>query len=158
MDYQKLLNESLIEFVKKVLSIVQLEGLVGDHHFYLSFITNDPEVRLSERVKSNYPDEITIVLQNQFEKLIVNPDSFSVKLAFNNIPEVIVVPFRCLTSFADPSVNFNLQFRHKALTSDTIILRNLNKKEKKQDSNKKPELDKPTRITNNVIILDKFRK
>ena len=157
MDYQKLLNESLIDFVKKVLSKVQVEGLSGDQHFYLSFFTSDPEVQLSSRIKSQYPDEITIVLQNQFENLTVNPDSFSVKLAFNSIPEVIVVPYRCLTSFADPSVNFNLQFKHKPVASDTIILSTLNKKEKMQTV-KKPETKKTKKTTNNVIMLDKFRK
>lgn len=157
MDYQKLLNESLIEFVKKVLFKVQLEGLSGGHHFYLSFITSDPEVQLSSCIRNQYPDEITIVLQNQFENLTVNSDSFSVRLAFNNIFEVIVVPFRCLTSFADPSVNFNLQFKHKPFSSDATILSALGKKDKTNDA-EKPKTSKSKKTTNNVIILDKFRK
>lgn len=157
MDYQKLLNESLIEFVKKVLLKVQLDGLHGDHHFYLSFITNNPNVQLSQRIKEQYPEEITIVLQNQFENLVVNADSFSVKLAFNNIPEIIIVPFNCLTSFTDPSVNFNLQFKHKALAPDTIFLKTLGNKEKAL-SNKAIKKDEAKKVTDNVIMLDKFRK
>ena len=157
MDYQRFLNESLIEFVKKVLLKVQHDGLQGDHHFYLSFITNNRKVQLSQRIKEQYPEEITIVLQNQFENLIVNPDSFSVKLAFNNIPEFIIVPFNCLTSFADPSVNFNLQFKHKMLTADNVILSTLVKKDKMQ-STKKLEAVKAKKTTSNIIMLDKFRK
>jgi len=157
MDYQKLLNESLIEFVKKVLLKVQLDGLHGDHHFYLSFITNNPNVQLSQRIKEQYPEEITIVLQNQFENLVVNADSFSVKLAFNNIPEIIIVPFNCLTSFTDPSVNFNLQFKQKALAPDTIFLKSLGNKEKAL-SGKTIKKDEAKKATDNVIMLDKFRK
>lgn len=157
MDYQKLLDESLIEFVKKVLLRVQYDGLQGNHHFYLSFITNNPKVQLSQRIKEQYPEEITIVLQNQFENLVVNPDSFSVKLAFNNIPEFIIVPFNCLTSFADPSVNFNLQFKHKMLATDNIVLGSLAKKDKIQNS-KKLEDASVKKSTSNIIMLDKFRK
>lgn len=157
MDYQKFLDESLIEFVKKVLLKVQQDGLQGDHHFYLSFITNNPKVQLSQRIKEQYPEEITIVLQNQFENLIVNSDSFSVKLAFNNIPEFIIVPFNCLTSFADPSVNFNLQFKHKMLSVENVILGTLGKKQKAQTI-KKPEDIKVKKASSNIIMLDKFRK
>ena len=86
------------------------EGLPGDHHFYVTFKTHAPGVQLSSRMKAQYPDEITIVLQHQFWDLSVNERQFEVGLSFSNIPERLIVPFSALTGFHDPIAPFTLKF------------------------------------------------
>jgi hypothetical protein len=85
-------------------------GLIGDHHFYVSFETEAPGVTLSKRLREKYPREMTIVLQHRFWDLVVSEDRFEVKLTFDGIPERLVVPFSALKVFFDPSVRFGLQF------------------------------------------------
>jgi hypothetical protein len=96
--------------VRTVLADGATKGLPGDHHFYISFDTRAEGVVLSPRIKAQYPKEMTIVLQHQFWDLTVTPDRFEVGLSFSGIPERLVVPFRAITGFADPSVQFVLQF------------------------------------------------
>ena len=49
---------------------------------------------MSKRLKEQYPEEMTIVLQYQFWDLQVTNERFEVKLSFSNVPERLVVPFR----------------------------------------------------------------
>ena len=112
IDYSALVDDAMHLIVKKSLRIFAQANLHGDHHFFISFITKYPGVVISEKLHNKYPYEMTIVLQHQFEKLIVSDDHFSVLLSFDNQQEKIVIPFAALTAFADPSVKFGLQFRH----------------------------------------------
>ncbi|MBN8827529.1 MAG: hypothetical protein J0H68_02355 [Sphingobacteriia bacterium] len=111
INYSLIIDDALHYAVKKVLELTQRQGLIGNHHFFISFVTTYPGVNLSERIRSKYPDEITIVLQHQFEDLKVEDHQFSVTLSFNNVKEKVVIPFAALTAFADPSAKFGLQFR-----------------------------------------------
>jgi hypothetical protein len=52
--------------VRDVLRRISSLGLPGEHHFYISFSTVHPDVKISEQLRSKYPKEITIVLQHQF--------------------------------------------------------------------------------------------
>src|ERR1700679_1856089 len=54
---------------------------------------------------------MTIVLQYQFFGLKLDDDSFTVTLSFNNVKERLIIPIEAITTFADPSVNFALQFQ-----------------------------------------------
>lgn len=110
-DYQSLIDDAMIDIVRSVLIKVQDNGFLGEQCFYISFRTDHPEVIISKQLKSRYPEEITIVLQYQFKDLRVMQDRFSVDLSFGGVYENIEVPFLALTGFADPSVNFSLQFR-----------------------------------------------
>lgn len=110
IDYPSLIDEAMRGVVKRVLSIVNKEGLPGKHHFFVSFATDFPGVRISPQLRERYPDEMTIVLQHQYWDLKVMDDHFSIMLSFNNIPEKLVVPYAALTAFADPSIKFGLQF------------------------------------------------
>ncbi|MGC6471992.1 MAG: SspB family protein [Parvibaculales bacterium] len=103
-------QNALRDVVRGVLAETAKNGLPGDHHFYLSFTTHAPGVVVSDKVRENNPDEMTIVLQNQFEDLNVMDDHFTVRLSFNQIPETLIVPFSALTRFYDPSVSFGLMF------------------------------------------------
>ncbi len=108
--YDILAQEALRGVVKKVIQEVTKTGLPGDHHFYITFDTNHPGVRLSSRMKEKYPDEMTIVVQHQFWDLESDNNGFSIGLSFDNIPESLLVPFSSIRGFFDPSVQFGLQF------------------------------------------------
>ncbi len=96
--------------VRKVLADAAREGLPGEHHFYITFRTQAPGVRLSDRLREQYPNEMTIILQYQFWDLQVDEEGFDVGLHFKNIPERLHVPFEAITGFYDPSVQFGLKF------------------------------------------------
>src|SRR3984893_4170425 len=108
--YDLLVQDALRGAVRKVLSGVARDGVPGEHHFYIGFRTHARGVRLSSRMREKYPDEMTIVLQHQFWDLSVAEQAFEVGLSFQNIPEMLLIPFDAVTRFADPSVGFELQF------------------------------------------------
>jgi hypothetical protein len=108
--YDILAQEALRGLVRNVLADAAKKGLPGDHHFYISFDTTAPGVRLSPRLIEQYPEEMTIVLQHQFWDLKVNAEAFEVGLSFGGVPERLLVPFEAITGFRDPSVQFALQF------------------------------------------------
>jgi len=108
--YDLMVQEALKGVVRKLLIDAASSGLPGDHHFYISFRTPDPGVRISNRLREKYPEEMTIVLQHQFWDLGVTEHTFEVGLSFSGIPERLLVPFDSLTGFFDPSVQFGLKF------------------------------------------------
>jgi hypothetical protein len=108
--YDLLTQEALRGVLHKVLADVAARGLPGDHHFFISFDTRADGVKMSDRLKAKYPEELTIVLQHQFWDLAVADESFSVGVSFNGIPERLTVPFAAIKGFFDPSVQFGLQF------------------------------------------------
>lgn len=144
IDYPGFIDEAMRGVVRKALRQVAESGLPGDHHFYISFATEHPGVRVSPALKTRYPKEMTIVIQFQFWDLTVEDEGFSVTLSFNNVPEKLVVPFAALIAFADPSVKFGLQF-HAAPS---------------EDAPPPPHADneEPEASSAEVISLDAFRK
>ena len=108
--YDILAQDALRGVVRKVLSEVSRTGLPGEHHFFISFATRAPGVRISSRLLDQYPEEITIILQHQYWDLTVTEHAFEVGLSFNGVPERLLVPFTALKGFLDPSVQFGLQF------------------------------------------------
>ncbi|MCC0809326.1 Stringent starvation protein B [Methylobacterium sp. W2] len=108
--YDLLVQDALRGVVRKVLTDAAREGLAGEHHFYVSFRTEAPGVRMSQRLREKYPQDMTIVLQHQFWDLGVTEHSFEVGLSFSGVPERLLVPFDALSGFFDPSVQFGLKF------------------------------------------------
>lgn len=108
--YDILTQDALRSVVRKVLAEVARTGLPGDHHFYISFLTTAPGVRISSRLLNEYPEEMTIVVQHQFWDLKVTDTFFELGLSFGSTPEKLLVPFSALKGFVDPSVQFGLQF------------------------------------------------
>ncbi|MBX6427211.1 MAG: Stringent starvation protein B [Variibacter sp.] len=108
--YDLLVREALRGVVRRVVADVAKNGLPGDHHFYIAFDTRAPGVRLSQRLRDQYPHEMTIVLQHQFWDLTVDEHGFEVGLSFGGIPERLAVPFEAIKGFFDPSVQFGLEF------------------------------------------------
>jgi hypothetical protein len=120
IDYNALAQEALRGIVRKVLLSVATSGLPGEHHFFIAFDTRLPGVVVSRRLKERYPEEMTIVLQHQFERLTVTDDRFEVTLSFDNVPERLTVPLRAVRKFFDPSVPFVLQFEGSDLAGDEV--------------------------------------
>jgi hypothetical protein len=108
--YDLLTQQALRGVVRNVLADTAKKGLIGDHHFYITFDTQAPGVRLSERMRTQYPEHMTIILQHQFWDLTVSDDAFEVGLSFGGVPEKLSVPFEAIKGFFDPSVQFGLQF------------------------------------------------
>ena len=73
---------------------------------------------LSNRLREQYPDEMTVVLQHRFWDLIVDDERFEVKLTFNSIPERLVIPYQSIKVFFDPSVPYGLQFEASQMMSE----------------------------------------
>ena len=109
-EYQNLIQEALLGVVRKILKKTADEGLAEPHHFYITFQTTNEGVKIPSFLKERFPNEMTIVLQYQFDELIVEEDFFSVLLSFNGRPEKLVIPFKSLLTFADPSQEFVLRF------------------------------------------------
>ena len=111
LQYDKMVENALRGVVRQALIYVSKNGLPGNHHFYLTFRTDHPGVDISDALRGQYPNDMTVVLQHQYWGLEVNDDHFVVNLSFSNMPERLQVPYAALMSFVDPSVKFGLQFQ-----------------------------------------------
>jgi uncharacterized protein len=108
--YDLLAQQALRGVVRTVLADVAKKGLPGEHHFKITFSTTAPGVRLSDRLRAQYPETMTIILQHQFWDLAVGERAFEVGLSFGSIPELLAVPFDAIVAFYDPAVQFGFQF------------------------------------------------
>src|SRR5262245_17057708 len=108
--YDILAQEALRGVMRKVLTEVARTGLPGNHHFFITFLTGAPGVRISSRLRERYPEQMTIVLQFQYWDLKVTETGFEVGLSFSDVPEKLEIPFSAVRGFYDPSVNFELEF------------------------------------------------
>jgi len=149
-DYPKMVESALRGVMREALARSAREGLPGDHHFYVTFRTHAPGVGIPTYLLSKFPDEMTIVLQHQFRALEVGEDAFSVNLSFQSRLERLKIPFAAVTTFADPSVNFGLQFEVPAVppAEVTALPAELSPLEPAE----------PARPAAEAVTLDKFRK
>lgn len=111
LRYDKMVEEALRGVVRDALKVTAQHGLMGDHHFYITFRTRHPGIELPAHILARHPDEMTIVLQHQFWGLEVDHDGFEVTLSFSGVSERLRIPFASVTGFADPSAKFGLQFQ-----------------------------------------------
>ena len=110
LDYSQLVERALRRVVQDALAVVAERGLPGRHHFYITFRTDHPDVVLDDVLRARYPSEMTVVLQHEFWGLEVGEDRFGVTLSFGGQPQRLQIPFEAIQVFADPSVEFGLQF------------------------------------------------
>jgi uncharacterized protein len=108
--YDILAQDALRGVIRKVLNEVIKTGLPGEHHFFITFLTSAPGVRISSRLREKYPELMTIVIQHQYWDLAVTDTAFEVGLSFSDIPERLLIPFAAIRGFYDPAVNFELEF------------------------------------------------
>lgn len=111
IQYEMLVERALRGVLRDALRLVMTSGFPGQHHFYITFRTTHADVLIPPRLKAQYPEEMTIVLQHQFWNLEVHEDWFSVELSFQGKAERLVIPFEAVTGFADPHAQFGLQFQ-----------------------------------------------
>ena len=113
IPYEAWTDDALRDVVARARELAGSEGLPGEHHFYLTFRTDHPGTKIPGHLKARYPQEMTIVLQHQFEALTVDRQArlFSVQLYFGGMPAKLVIPFGALTGFADPAVRYGLRFQ-----------------------------------------------
>ncbi len=147
INYDKLIEKSLKTVVIEALKIAERQGLPGENHFYITFKTNHPQTRISDYLKSQYPQEMTIVLQHQFSNLKVDNTKFSVDLSFGGISQTLVVPFDAVTYFADPYAKFGLSF-----SSDEETAAN------EKTLPEEPQAEKKVCGSATVVSIDAFRK
>jgi len=121
--YDILAQDALRGVIRKVLTEVATTGrLPGDHHFFITFLTGAPGVRISQHLKSKYPEQMTIVIQHQFWELKITESHFEIGLSFSDVPEKLVIPFNAIRGFYDPSVNFELEFDVKSEPAAPVAL------------------------------------
>lgn len=108
--YDLLVQDAFRGIFRKVLTDAAAHGLPGEHHFYITFKTQAPGVVMSDRLRAEYPEQMTIILQHQFWDLKVHDQGFEVGLSFRRIPEKLQIPFAAVSGFFDPSVNFGAEF------------------------------------------------
>ncbi len=110
IPYGALMHKALRQLLADVLRKVAAEGLPGAHHFFIGFDTTADGVGLSDRLREKFPEEMTVVMQDWFDDLVVTEQGFAVTLNFSDIPERLEIPFDAIKTFVDPSVEFGLRF------------------------------------------------
>lgn len=154
INYEEIIKDSLKNAIKKLLLDISLEGIPGKHYFYISFITNFPGVKIAKWMIKDYPNEMTIVIQNWFENLHVDDKGFSVVLNFKNKPEKLTIPFGSILSFSDPSVNFSLKFEGSLSQNLETIMDTKENDSQPQSFND----DLKSEQNNNIIQFEKYKK
>jgi hypothetical protein len=110
IEYGRMVESALRTVVRDVLLRLVEDGVGPPHHFYITFRTGAPGVEIAEFLRDRYPQDMTIVLQHQYWDLEVDDLGFSVTLSFNDTMQRLRIPFTALKVFADPGVEFGLQF------------------------------------------------
>lgn len=175
IGYQALTDTALRGVVRDALRKTEKSGLVGSHHFYLTFKTQFPGVELPDFLREQYPEEMTIILQHQYWGLKVTDELFDVTLTFKKLPATLHVPLAALTAFFDPGVQFGLQFRGEQgsgpaksgipaqLVSSPPVAPEAGEIPKPEKIEKlvraeQPAEEKPAAQPGEVVSLDAFRK
>ena len=141
IEYQKILDKNMLNVFKDILTCIRDNGLSDNNHLYITFSTNHKNVELPNWLKQKYPEEMTIVIQYEYNDLEINKNNFSISLSFNDIKTYLKIDYNSIISFADPSANFGL------ILKKNRIQKKDNKKIEKKRSNK-----------NNVINFSNFKK
>jgi len=159
LRYDRMVEQALRGVVRAAVQEVIEDGLSGDHHFYITFLTEHAGVKIPDYLHERYPGEMTIVLQYQFYDLEVDENKMGVTLSFNNVPERLEIPLAAITIFADPSVNFALQFQPLEGIAGGDDDDPDGPKKKKKKSKKDGDADADDAApTGEVVSLDQFRK
>ncbi|AYF02001.1 hypothetical protein PY32053_02400 [Paracoccus yeei] len=152
IDYGGMMHRAMQRLIADVLDAVAREGLPGDHHFFITFDTRDPDVEMADWLRERYPEEMTIVIQHWFDSLEVRPEGFTITLNFGDSPEPLYIPFDALRTFVDPSVEFGLRF-------ETQVEDDEDEDEDEDDASDGGEgAEDAPKGGGEVVSLDKWRK
>ena len=161
IDYGRLVESALRTVVRDVLQRLGNEGTAPPHHFYITFRTRHPGVVIPEFLRDRYPVDMTIVLQHQYWDLEVDEQGFGVTLSFNDQMQRLRIPFGAIKVFADPGVEFGLQFTlddddAEAPSAEPVRLLGAGAREAVED-----EVEAPAKELSGgaeIVTLDRFRK
>jgi hypothetical protein len=159
--YDILAQDALRGVIRKVLTEVGTTSrLPGDHHFFITFLTGAAGVRISQHLKSKYPEQMTIVIQHQFWDLKITETHFEIGLSFSDVPEKLVVPFNAIRGFYDPSVNFELEFDVPLADEEEMPSGEITAYPVNTDTPAEPAVvgENGPKKPGSVISLDSFRK
>ncbi len=111
MRYESLAREALRGVIRAALQrAAGPDGLPGDHHFFITFVTTAPGVLMPERLRTRYPEDMTVVVKRHYWDLDVGLDCFKIGLSFDGQPERLMIPYASITRFFDPAAPFGLEF------------------------------------------------
>ena len=152
IDYGNLMHRAMRSLIQEVLSDVQSNGLPGEHHFFITFDTQHPDVEIADWLSDRYPGEMTVVMQHWYDNLEVGDEGFGVTLNFGDSPEPLYIPYDAIKTFVDPSVEFGLRFETQEDDEDDDLDDLLEEKDLEAE-----EEDSPRKEAD-VVSLDSFRK
>ena len=162
LDYQTMTHNAMMSIVRDALQSVAKDGLPGEHHFYITFAPQHPGVDMPDDLRARQADEMTIVLQHQFENLSVSDLGFQVDLAFDGVLQTIRIPFATVLAFFDPSVEFGLRFPanqeqmlDEAPSAPSAAPEDTSENTSDKNGADAPEAEVPK--TGEVVNLDTFR-
>ena len=162
LDYQTMTHNAMMSIVHDALQSVAKDGLPGEHHFYITFAPQHPGVDMPDDLRARQGDEMTIVLQHQFENLSVSDLGFQVDLAFDGVVQTLRIPFATVLAFFDPSVEFGLRFPanqeqmlDEAPSAPSAAPEDTSENTSDNNEPDAPEAEEPR--TGEVVNLDTFR-
>jgi len=167
IDYGNLMHDAMRGLIQQVLQDIAADGLPGDHHFFITFDTRHPDVKIADWLSERYPGEMTIVVQHWFDDLTVTNDGFSITLNFGDNPEPLYIPFDGLKTFVDPSVEFGLRFDSRGSSNDDADIVQIEgvtpvavpaRSDPKKTAGKAATPKKTETGDAEVVSLDNFRK
>lgn len=159
IDYGNLMHRAMRSLIQNVLSEVQIDGLPGEHHFFITFDTLHPDVELADWLSDRYPGEMTIVIQHWFDNLDVSDEGFSITLNFGENPEPMYIPYDAIKTFVDPSVEFGLRFEAQEDEDEEIPKAKPDvPAEAEAPMEEMAEEPEPEKTEAEVVSLDQFRK
>ena len=151
LPYDAWTEEALRHVMVRALQHAGTQGMPGEHHFYITFRTDHPGVSIPPRLKAQYPQEMTIVLQHQFWDLVVDEAAglMSVGLSFGGVPSTLRIPLAAISGFADPYVRHGMRFRvdMEAVAAPVQV-----------PAEPEPPADTPKSEAPQVVSLDAFRR
>jgi len=162
LDYQTMTHNAMMSIVRDALQSVEKDGLPGEHHFYITFAPQHPGVDMPDDLRARQGDEMTIVLQHQFENLSISDLGFQVDLAFDGVVQTLRIPFATVLAFFDPSVEFGLRFPanqeqmlDEAFSAPSSAPEDTSENTSDNNEPDAPEAEEPR--TGEVVNLDTFR-
>ena len=157
INYGNKMHRAMRGLIAEVLTEVGRDGLPGEHHFFITYDTQHPDVKMADWLFDRYPEEITIVVQHWFDNLVVAPDGFQITLNFGDNHEPLEVPFDAIRTFVDPSVEFGLRFETADEDEMHEVVELPDFEDHHEDVAEEVSEDEPHKDAD-VVSLDSFRK
>jgi uncharacterized protein len=158
IGYDEIIENSMRSVIYEALKKVEKTGLPGRHYFVITFFTQYPGAVVPKHLAERYPEEMTIVAQHQFRNLAVESDLFKISLSFNGKYEQLEIPYKAITSFNDPSINFALKFSMTYDDLQELELKEFSESNRANKNQPEDKVDTKVDLSAKVISLEAFRK